>query len=142
MPKKTITSYDHIRKTLRTFDILNCLPYVRHWWNPLHWIMRLIGHTAMIYVCKETGQIMVYESTQTSRSDGKSGVQLRPLREFIKQYPGRIKLRQTFISSVFRTGSSAEVRQEAERLFTVHIKKYRGTKYPNLKKWKFSKGTI
>ena len=129
--KEHITKYEDIRPTLRTFDILNCV-YGTQWWNPLHWIMALVGHTAMVYVCKETGQVMVYESTQTAREDGKIGVQLRPMKEWLENYPGRVKLRRVTFDEVKNTR-----RKKAGHRCAEHIKKYRGTAYPNLKKWRW-----
>ena len=133
-PKEKIYSYDEIRDELRTFDILNCV-YGTQWWNPAHWIMGLIGHTAMVYICKETGQIFVYESTQMSSKGGLSGVQLRPMREWLEQYPGKVYLRHVafdmFDEAVRRLCLIAKLE------FTAHIKKYRGTKYPDLKKWRW-----
>ena len=116
-----ITPYDEIRPYLQTFDIINCVPR--------GFIMGLIGHTAMVYRCKATGQVMVYESTQTGRKDNKSGVQLRPMREWVDNYKGKIYISRTeIIGDVKRT--IAEIRCDE------HIKQYRGTAYPNLKKLK------
>lgn len=128
--KEKIHKYKDIRESLGTFDILNCI-YGTLWWNPLHWFMAAIGHTAMVYVCKETGQVMVYESTQMGRSDGKSGVQLRPMKEWLDSYPGKVYLRRVSFGPV----SYAVPWDNAKELCQAHIKKYRGTKYPNLKTW-------
>ena len=124
--KEKITKYEDIRKDLQTFDVINCL-YGTEWYNPMHWVMRAIGHTAMVYVCEETGQIFVYESTQTSRGDGKTGVQLRPMGEWVDSYPGQIRIRKTIIED-------PELRAVAELKASDHIKKYRGTPYPPLNK--------
>jgi len=119
-----ILPYDDIKSGLQTFDILNCV-YGTEPWNPIHWIMGAIGHSAMVYRCAATGQLMVYESTQTSRRDKLSGVQLRPMKEWLN-YPGRIYFRRTVFSDLLH-------RESALRTCDGHIQKYRGTAYPNLK---------
>ena len=121
--KDHIIPYDEIRSSLRTFDILNCIPNQ----GLFGWFWAWVGHTAMVYVCKETGQVMVYESTQTSRKDGQSGVQLRPMREWVERYPGKIYLRRVAIHNTIR-------RLNAEDECAGHIQEFRGTKYPDLKK--------
>ena len=116
-----IIPYDEVRDSLQTFDIINCVPR--------GFIMGMIGHTAMVYKCKATGQVMVYESTQTGRGDGKSGVQLRPMREWVDNYKGKIYISQTeIIGDILRC--IAEIKCDE------HIRKFRGTAYPNLKKAK------
>lgn len=129
MSKEVIVPYDDIRGTLQTFDVLNCV-YGTKWWNPIHWFMGYIGHTATVFRCKETGQVMIYESTQMGRDDNTKGVQLRPMREWLASYPGRVYLRHVkFDSDVSRSIS--------EDMCLIHIKKYRGTEYPDLKKWRW-----
>jgi hypothetical protein len=120
-----ITPYDEYRETAQTFDIINCVPSG----GLLGWLWALIGHTAMVYVCKATDQVMVYESTQTGRGDGKSGVQLRPMREWVENYKGKIYISQTEIDNFPQ-------RVAAETRCSQHIRKYRGTAYPDLKKAK------
>ena len=130
--KKKIKKYKDIRNSLQTFDILNCV-YGTQWWNPFHWLMAAIGHTAMVYRCRETGQIMVYESTQTARKDKRKGVQLRPMKEWLENYPGKVYLRHVYISVDI---ASCDSRIGAELLCKTHIRKYRGTEYPDLNTWK------
>ena len=131
-----ITPYEKVRGSLKTFDILNCV-YGTQPWNPLHWILGAIGHTAMVYRVKETGQLMVYESTQTGRADGLTGVQLRPLKEWLENYPGKVYLRRVTIEgNIFDPGGTATV-NDAERACALHIKQHRGTEYPDLKKIKW-----
>jgi hypothetical protein len=114
--------YSEIRSSLQTFDILNCIPH--------NWFWGAIGHTAMVYLCKETGQVMVYESTQTARADGKEGVQLRPMKEWVDNYPGTIKCRHFEFDDLRRRLSS-------ERSCSGYIREHRGTQYPDLSKWKW-----
>ncbi|KKN71958.1 hypothetical protein LCGC14_0416040 [marine sediment metagenome] len=123
--REKIVPYEEIRDSLQTFDIINCVPSG----GLLGWLWALIGHTAMVYVCKATSQVMVYESTQTGRGDNKSGVQLRPMREWVENYKGKIYISQTEI-----IGDT--LRCIAEDRCGCHIRKYRGTAYPNLKKAK------
>ena len=127
MSKEKIYRYESIRPNLQTFDIINCV-YGTQWYNPFHWFMGAIGHTATVYRCHETGQVMVYESTTMGRQDNKTGVQLRPMREWLASYPGKVYVRHVKFDSNM-------VRVIAEDMCRDHIKKYRGTNYPNLKKW-------
>jgi len=92
--------------------------------------MGAIGHTATVYRCHETGQVMVYESTQMGRKDTLSGVQLRPMREWLANYPGRVYLRYV----AFESGVARRI---AEDMCQRHIKKYRGVAYPDLKQWRW-----
>ncbi len=112
--------YSQIRPQLRTFDVLCCIPR--------GWFMGWIEHTAGVYICHETGQIMVYQST-TQKYAGKSGVSLMPMAEFVDSYTragGKIRLRQCHIKGSGRRGKA---QQEAAE----HIRIYRGTPYPDLK---------
>jgi hypothetical protein len=129
MKKEKIIPYSEIRDSLQTFDVVNCV-YGTQWWNPFHWIMWLIGHTAMVYRCHETGQVMIYESTTMGRNDKNTGVQLRPMKEWLDSYPGKVYIRPTIIESKIN-------RLIIEERCRIHIKKYRGTGYPNLKKWRW-----
>ena len=129
MSNEIIVPYNKIRDDLQTFDILNCV-YGTQWYNPVHWFMGAIGHSAGVYRCHETGQVMAYESTQMGRTDNNTGVQLRSMREWLASYPGRVYVRHVrFDSSMMRT--------IAEDMCREHIKKYRGTGYPDLKKWRW-----
>jgi hypothetical protein len=129
MSKQIIVPYEKIRPNLQTFDIINCV-YGTQWWNPFHWLMAAVGHTACVYRCHETDQVMIYESTTMGRNDKKTGVQLRPMREWLRSYPGKVYVRHvTFDIDWSRT--------YAERRCRDHIIEYRGTEYPNLKKWRW-----
>ncbi len=129
MKKEIITPYSDIRDSLKTFDIVNCI-YGTQKYNPIHWFLGAIGHSAQVYRCQETGQVMIYESTQTGRADKQTGVQLRPMKEWVANYPGKIYIRKTIISSDI-------LRTMAEGLLAEHIKKYRGTEYPDLTSWRW-----
>lgn len=135
MPKKE--KYDNIKGELQTFDILNCVPS--------HWFWGFVGHTAMVYRCRETGQLFVYESTQRGKTDSLSGVQLRPMREWLagrdKVFVRRVTFGQCYDTYAHdhdhdRTPiiHAAPVREECEALCAEHIKKNRGKAYPDLKK--------
>ncbi|HEG44646.1 MAG TPA: hypothetical protein ENH94_11430 [Phycisphaerales bacterium] len=118
--KKAKFKYSEIRDRLKTFDVLCCIPP--------GWFMGWIGHTAGVYVCHETGQVMVYQSS-TQKYAGKSGVSLTPMAEFVDRYTragGKIRLRKCTIQGKGRRGRA---QQEAAE----HIKRHRGKPYPNLK---------
>lgn len=135
MTKNIITPYNDIKDSLQTFDIINCV-YGDNWLRPSHWIMGAIGHTAMVYVDRESGKIFIYESTRSKRADGLTGVRLRPMEEWVNMYPGRIYLRQvTFSSDVIFEGQA--LRESAERKCGYHIKLYKGTPYPDLAKFRW-----
>lgn len=120
MSKKPKVKYSHIRPRLKTFDVLCCIPPGL--------FMGWIEHTGGVYVCAETGQVSVYQST-TQKYAGKSGVSLTPMAEFVRSYTragGRILLRQCTITGRGRRGRA---QQDAAK----HIKRYRGTPYPDLR---------
>ena len=123
--KETIVPYEEIRDSLRTFDIINCEPAGVLW--------SLVGHTAKVYKCPLTGQLYVYESTQTKREGGESGVQLRPLREWVDKYNGRIYIRHSRFEGFVGGKSPEKGRHRSEKLAAEHIKEHRGKSYPNLK---------
>jgi len=113
----TVTRYESIRDSLASFDVINC--------EHKELFFRLIGHTAMVYRCKATGQLMVWESTTMNRFSGLSGVQLNPLGIWLANYPGKVYIRQTIMSD--------EKRKYAELWLDPFIRMTRGTSYPNLK---------
>lgn len=118
--KRAKFKYSLIRPLLKTFDVLCCIPP--------GFFMGWIQHTADIYVSAETGQVSVYQST-TQKYAGRSGVSLMPMAEFVRSYTragGRILLRQCTIRG---KGQRGRAQQEAAK----HIKRYRGTPYPDLK---------
>ena len=77
--KKIITPYLEIRDRLSTFTIINCEHH-----NLLY---RLIGHTAVVYECHETGQFMVFESAVGV------GVRLTPMGKWLSDYNGKVFVR-------------------------------------------------
>jgi hypothetical protein len=83
--KEKIIPYLQIRDKLETFTIVNCVsrkfPY------------NLIGHTAVLYRCPKTGQLMVLESTTLNKFSGKSGVQLTPFGIWLHNYSGKVYVR-------------------------------------------------
>lgn len=118
--KKPRVKYSQIRERLRTFDVLCCIPR--------GWIMGWIEHTAAVYICHETDQVMVYQST-TRKYAGATGVSLTPMAEFVRRYTlsgGRILLRQCCIKGAGRRG-------RAQQDAAGHIKRHRGTPYPDLR---------
>ncbi len=118
--KQPKVKYSQIRPLLKTFDVLCCIPPGL--------FMGWIQHTAGVYVCAETGQISVYQST-TQKYAGKSGVSLTPMADFVDRYTkagGKILLRKCTIKGKGRRGRA---QQEAAK----HIRVFRGTPYPDLK---------
>ena len=86
MNKQEIILYPDIRDKLSTFTIINC--------EHKELFFRLIGHTAVVYKCCETGQIMVFESNITvSQITGKSGVRLTPMGKWLSEYKGKVFVR-------------------------------------------------
>lgn len=115
--KDNITPYLGIRDRLTTFTIINC----EHKDFPWRWI----GHTAVVYRCHETGQLMVFESTTLNKFTGKSGVQLTPMGLWLSKYPGKVFVR----IATFKSSKTIEFM--AERFIKNHL----GSSYPNLKTW-------
>ncbi len=110
--------YAILRSVLETFDIINCEH--KDWW----W--RLIGHTAMVYRDNATGQIFVYESTSLNKFTGISGVQLTPMRIWLKYYPGKVFVRRVLFEEPKYFRFTAHIKLQG------HIEKYRGTPYPDM----------
>jgi len=118
MAKEKILSYSEARELALSFSILNC--------QAKRWPFRWIGHTAMIYRERMTNTVWVYESTQTGDADG---VRLVLFSDWLRGYPGKVWLRRCRINDgVTKRGAQAALRR--------HIKWYRGTPYPNIKKAK------
>ena len=126
--KQEITPYPDIRDRLTTFTIINC----EH--KDLFW--RLIGHTAVVYKCQETGQLMVLESTTMNKATGVSGVQLTPMGLWLKHYPGKVFVKIPKFYDVnagdmeFETANSAVL-----SLAEAFIKNHLGSSYPDLQTW-------
>ena len=112
-----IVTYSRIRDTLGSFDIINT--------EHRDLFLRWIGHTAMVYRSPETGQLSVYESTTQNKFSGKSGVQLTPMGLWLHHYPGRVKIRRVTIPDHIFCGARDRLQS--------HIRRYRGSSYPDLK---------
>lgn len=123
--------YAAVRSQLNTFDVINC--------EHNNWLLRAIGHTAMIYKELATGQIFVYESTELNKFTGIKGVQLTPMRLWLHYYPGKVFVRQFYKEGepreyipIFSWSLYNKRMVMAARSIQKHIKKYRGTPYPDL----------
>ena len=120
--KNKITPYLSIRDKLCTFTIINCEHHSLPW--------KLIGHTAVVYVCHETGQIMVFESTTLNKFTGKSGVQLTPMGLWVSKYPGKVFIR---IPEFELSYSFSQQYFDACMLAKEFIREHLGTSYPDIK---------
>ncbi len=114
--------YAALRSYLNSFDIINTEHYKLFW--------RLIGHTAVIYKDFTTGVVYIYESTTQNKFSGLSGVQLTPMRVWLNNYPGKVFVRRVIIDDVFSWGNNTA--PSSNNTIEQHIKKYRGTPYPDL----------
>jgi len=110
--------YAAVRHSLNTFDIINC--------EHKDWFWRMIGHTATVYRDPLTGMLFVYESTTLNKWSGVSGVQLTPMRLWLRHYPGKVKVRH----AVFEKGWLG--RGERQNNARAHIEFFRGVPYPDL----------
>jgi hypothetical protein len=115
--------YSAIRCLLKTYDVINC----EH--KDLFW--RIIGHTAMIYNDIATGQLFVYESTSLNKFTGIKGVQLTPLRLWLRYYPGKVKVRRMMFAEELRH-EEEKIRFLSQLKIREHIKRFRGVPYPDL----------
>ena len=112
--------YACVRSSLNSFDIINT--------EHKDWFWRWIGHTAVAYKDFHTGVIYVYESTTLNKFTGVSGVQLTPMRVWLRNYPGKVLVRRVILNSDFEPAGI-----DSRGTASQHIKKYRGTPYPDLK---------
>ncbi len=113
--------YAAMRPYLNSFDIINC--------EHKRLFYRLIGHTAVIYKDITTGVVYCYESTTLNKFSGLSGVQLTPMRVWLQYYPGKVFVRRVIVSD---EDGYFEAQVDAQGTIEQHIKKYRGTPYPDL----------
>lgn len=117
--KPEITNYLDIRDELCTFTIINCI----HHRVPYN----LIGHTAVIYKCPTTGQIMVLESTSLNKFTGISGVQLTPMGLWLKNYPGKVYIR------IPEFAADVPAKWRRQKAASEFIGNHLGSSYPDLK---------
>lgn len=117
--KECCGRYAAVRDSLDTFDIINT--------EHKNWVMRMIGHTAMVYRDLLTGQVNVYESTTLNKFSGISGVQLTPMRLWILHYPGKVFVRRVVFSNDYDSGAI-----DCRRTIEQHINRFRGVPYPDL----------
>jgi hypothetical protein len=110
--------YNEMKGKLNTFDTLCC--------EQSNWLMKTIGHTAMVYRDCLTDMLWVWQST--TLYGGYKGTSLTPLQPWFEQYPGKIYLRQFDFIGKYPSAR----RLSAEDLLPVYIKEHRGAPYPNL----------
>lgn len=114
-----------MRSRLDTFTIINCVH------KDLFW--KLIGHTAVLYKCPLTEQLLVFESTTLNKYTGKSGVQLIPFGLWLSKYPGKVYARLPRFNDSRGDGKDHKYWRDkkAEEFIRVHL----GTSYPDIKSW-------
>lgn len=105
-----------------TFDILNCVQPFRITRPVSSLIWRGIGHTAVIYRHPTTYIPYVLEST-TRNKNGKSGIQLTPLTDWLNETTHEVYWRRAFVLGSYTFREAAE----------AWLAKYKDTPYPNLK---------
>lgn len=129
MRKEIIVPYPKIRNRLCTFTIINT--------EHRNILYRLIGHTAVVYKCQETGQLMVFESTTINKATGRSGVQLTPMGFWLHHYPGKVFVRIPEFSYPDVKNKIDERIENLDRyaLANTFIQKHLGSSYPDLKTW-------
>ena len=131
MNKQKIIPYPEIRDNLSTFTIINT--------EHRSIIYRLIGHTAVVYKCRETGQLMVFESNITLiKSTGKSGVRLTPMGKWLSEYNGKVFVR---IPELDCNPSDSYIRVN-KGMYNImlssadsFVKNHLGSSYPDLQTW-------
>lgn len=124
--ENAITNYKDIRDQLDTFTIVNCIAD--------RWPFRWIGHTAVLYKCQETGQLMVFESTTLNKHTGISGVQLTPFGIWLDKHPGKVYVRIPEIELTATSLINSIMNSDAlQKRASAFIKNHLGTSYPNLK---------
>ena len=121
-----VVNYLDIRHKIGTFTVINC--------EHRNWIWRLIGHTAVVYKCRITGQLMVLESTNKNFTTGNSGVQLTPLGLWLKNYPGKVFIRvPEFVNKPSNTDAKWNREEKAGQFVAQHL--IAKTSYPDLRTW-------
>jgi hypothetical protein len=120
MATDIIIPYLKCRDQLPTFTIINCISKK----FPYNWI----GHTAILYKCTSTGQLMIFESTSLNKLSGKSGVQMMPFGARLDRYPGKVYAR------VPKFGDSSDGANVAREIMAADfIREHLGSSYPDLK---------
>ncbi len=130
--KDNITPYLSIRNRLSTFTIINC--------EHKNLFYRWIGHTAVVYKSRETGQLMVLESNVLNRITCKSGVQLTPMGLWLNKYPGKVFVR---IPDIHQENwkpdpmvtNIHDYRYYCQLKAEMFVKKYLDSSYPDIRTW-------
>jgi hypothetical protein len=116
------------RPHLNTFDILCC--------EPNSWFWKAIGHTAMIVRDEDKDMLWVWQST--TMYAGNPGTSLTQLSTWLKQYPGKVYVRNLSMRDNVRYCASVRLDE--------YIRLNRGKPYPNLQKtsglWYMSKTVL
>jgi hypothetical protein len=104
------------RPHLKTFDILCC--------EPDSWFWKAIGHTAMVVRDEDKDMLWVWQST--TMYAGNPGTSLTQLSTWLKQYPGKVYVRNLSMRDNVRYCASVRLDE--------YIRLNRGKPYPNLQK--------
>ena len=115
--EECLCRYAAVRHSLNTYDIINC--------EHKDWFWRMIGHTVAVYRDACTGMLFVYESTSLNKWTGISGVQLTPMRVWLRHYPGKVFVRRMRIVRGYSYWHEMKA--------AAHIEKFRGVPYPDMK---------
>ena len=115
--KNEITPYLEIRDRITTFTIINC--------EHRNILWRMIGHTAVVYKCQDTGQLMVLESVRGI------GVRLMPMGKWVAEYDGSLFIRIPKYYAHMSLGPNGI--QSAKDKAPEFIMNHLGSSYPNLK---------
>ena len=107
--------YKEIRDNLNTFDIICC--------DHKDWLMRWIGHTAMII--RDYDKDIVYIWQSTTKYAGVKGTSLSLFSDWLRTYSGKVCVRRFEIEQ--------KRRELSELLLENYIRKHRGDPYPDLK---------
>ena len=119
-----IVPYKTAKPQLDTFTLINCI----HHKFPYN----LIGHSAILWKCEATGQLMIFESTTLNKFSMQSGVQLHAFGGWLKRYPGKVFAR---IPTFHDHADGIDHNYRRRRLAEAFIQNYLGTSYPDLKTW-------
>jgi len=120
--KNQITPYKTARPQLDTFTLINCI----HHKFPYN----LIGHSAVLWKCEATGQLMIFESTTLNKFSMQSGVQLHAFGGWLNRYPGKVYAR---IPTFHNHADGIDHDHRRRRFAEAFIKAQLGSSYPDLK---------